>query len=68
MYSAIDKGIDTMSAYETVKYPNIARKWMEIPQEETLAIGIALGFADNCKINSFISEREPVEDMLVIKN
>lgn len=68
MYSAVAKGIGTMSAYETVKYPDIVHKWMEIPDEETVAMGIALGFADDCKINGFISEREPIENMLVIKN
>lgn len=68
MYSAVAKGIGTMSAYETVKYPDIVRKWMGIPDEETVAMGIALGFADDCKINSFVSEREPLENMLVIKD
>lgn len=68
MYSAVAKGIGTMSAYETVKYPDIVRKWMEIPDEEAVAMGVALGLADDCRINSFISEREPLENMLVIKN
>lgn len=68
MYSAVDKGVGTMSAYETVKYPEIVRKWMSIPATETVAMGIALGYADDYTINEFVSEREPIESMLTVKD
>jgi len=68
MYSAVDRGIGTMSAYETVKYPDIVRKWMGIPESETVAMGIALGCAADAWINGFASDREPVDDMLIVKD
>ena len=68
MYSAVSRGIGTMSAYETVKYPDIVRKWMEIPDEESVAMGIALGYADDRRINGFISAREPLGNLLVVKD
>ena len=34
MYSAAARGVSTMSAYETVKYPQIVRKRMDIPETE----------------------------------
>lgn len=68
MYSAVAKDVGTMSAYETVKYPDIVRKWMDIPKSETVAMGIALGYADDYKINEFVSDREPIDGMLTIKD
>lgn len=68
MYSAVDRGIGTMSAYETVKYPHIVRKWMDVPDDEAVAMGIALGYPDERLINGFITTREPLENMLTIKN
>lgn len=68
MYSAVAKGVATMSAYETVKYPHIVRKWMEIPETEMVAMGIALGYADDYRINEFVSDREPLDDILIVKD
>lgn len=68
MYSAVARGVATMSAYETVKYPQIVRKWMDIPETEMVAMGIALGYADDFRINEFVSEREPLERILTVKD
>ncbi len=67
MLSAYGKGIGSMPAYETVKYPKLIRKFMEIPDDQTIAMGVALGYPDEKKINGFISDREEVEKMLEIK-
>lgn len=68
IYSAVARGIGTMSAYETVKYPDIVRRWMEIPDTEMVAMGIALGYPDTSRINGFQSERVPLDDMLTVKD
>lgn len=68
MYSAVSRGISTMSAYETVKYPQIVRKWMGIPDSEMVAMGIALGYSDDYRINEFVSERQPLDQILTVKN
>ncbi len=68
MLSAYGKGLGSMPAYETVKYPNIVRQFMEIPDDQTVAMGIALGYTDEKKINDFVPGREDMETMLKIKN
>lgn len=68
MYGAVARGVATMSAYETVKYPHIVRKWMDIPETEVVAMGIALGYADDYRINAFVSEREPLDQILTVKD
>ncbi|HZK05903.1 MAG TPA: nitroreductase [Actinomycetaceae bacterium] len=67
MLSAVGHGLQTMSAYETVKFPQIVRPHMGIPESETLAIGVALGYADERTINRFVPDRVPLESILTIK-
>ena len=38
--------IDSVPAYEAIKYPDILRKHMKISDDEDIVIGIALGFED----------------------
>ena len=44
--SAKENGIDSVPAYETIKYPDILRKYMNISDDEDIIIGIALGYED----------------------
>ena len=46
MLSVIDRGIGSDAAYHTIKYPDILRKYMKIPVDEDIVIGIALGYED----------------------
>ena len=46
MLSAKDKGIDSIAAYEAIKYPDIIRKYIKVPENEDIIIGIALGYED----------------------
>jgi nitroreductase len=47
MAAAKEYGIDSVPAYEAIKYPEILRKNMKIPDEEDIVIGIALGYNDD---------------------
>lgn len=67
MLSATNHGIGSINAYEMVKYPEPVRAAMGIPSNELLALGIALGYADNAYINDFHSLRMPLDKYLVIK-
>ena len=52
MLAAKDKDIDSVPAYEAIKYPDILRKHMKIPEDEDILIGIALGYEDKDNILS----------------
>lgn len=68
MLSAYGRGIDSMPAYEIVKYPELVRQFIEIPDDQTIVMGVALGYPDEKKFNGFVSDREEIEKMLEIKN
>ena len=42
MAAAKEHGIDSVSAYESIKYPDILRKHMKIPDDEDIVIGVSL--------------------------
>lgn len=67
MLSAHGKGLGSMPAYETVKFPDLVRQLMDIPDDKTIAMGVALGYTDEKRINEFVSEREEVGAMMTIK-
>ena len=50
LLAATDKGIDSIPAYEIAKYPDILRKYLPIPDDEDIIIGIALGYKSDEKI------------------
>ena len=63
MLSAIEKDIDSVSAYHSIKYPDILRKNLKIPDDEDIVIGIALGYEDKDNILSKIkSEKLTLEE------
>lgn len=67
MLAACNRGISSMPAYETVKFPEEIRKHMGVPDDECIAMGVALGYATDDKINQFVSPRVPVEDICILK-
>lgn len=67
MLSATSHGIDSMVAYENVKYPDEIRKYLSVPDNETIVAGIALGYRSDDKINSFTNNRISTNKILTIK-
>lgn len=68
MLAAADKKIDTMPAYEIVKYPDSLREILGVSEDRIFAMGIALGYRDDSKkINSFRTRRLDEDKMLEIK-
>lgn len=67
MLAAQDRGIGSTPAHEITKFPDEARKYLGIPDDEIVAMGIALGYPTDEKINDFVSQRMPVEEVLTLK-
>lgn len=69
LLSASNRGIGSIVAYAIAKYPDIIRKYLEIPKDEDIATGIAIGFEDEShRINEFKSRRMRVDEILTIKS
>ena len=58
MAAAKEHGIDSVPAYEAIKYPDILRKHMKISEDEDIVIGIALGFEDKDHIFTKIKAKK----------
>ncbi|MBU5242006.1 nitroreductase [Lactococcus lactis] len=67
MLSATDHGLDSMVAYENIKYPDEIRKNLGVSEEEIIVAGIALGYRSENKINNFTNNRLTTEKILTIK-
>ena len=57
MLDAKDHGIDSISAYFNIMYPDILRKYLKISDKEDIVIGIALGYEQPCKMNEQRSKK-----------
>ncbi len=67
MLAAKEMGVDSIPAYEIVKYPDVIRKYMDIPDDEDLIMGIALGYEASDKINEYRSQRLDIDEILTIR-
>lgn len=64
MLLAIDEGLSIMPAHSMVSYPDLVRKYAEIPRDELVGMAIGLGYQDNsAEINDkkYIPARLPFE-------
>ncbi|MEK2461274.1 nitroreductase [Lactobacillus gasseri] len=68
MLAANNRGLSTMPAHAFVKYPEVIRKYLDIPEDETIGIGIGLGYPNKkATINDYKSKRVPLDEILKIK-
>lgn len=67
MLAAKERGIDSIPAYEIIKYPAELRPLLGVPEDEEIIMGIAFGYAADDAVNDFVSSRLPVDDILTIK-
>ncbi len=66
--SATDKGLGTIPSYSLVKYPELARQALDIPDSEQLVIGVAIGYEAESPMNAYRSKRMPLDQILTIKD
>ncbi|GEO69535.1 nitroreductase [Levilactobacillus acidifarinae] len=68
MLAAADYGVDSMPAYELVKYPDIVRQFTELPADQLLVMGIALGHRQADRLNDYPAGRTDTHQILTIKD
>ena len=62
LLSAKSHGVDSLIAYEAIKYPDIIRKYCKVPDNEDILIGIALGYEDDNIVNKFRSKKYNIDE------
>ena len=56
-------------AYSLVTYPDVLRKYLKVPDDEDIIVGIALRYEDEDKIvNKFRSTRLPLDKFCHFRN
>jgi len=66
--AAKSRGIDSIIAYELIKYSAELKNILSIPDEEELIIGIALGYRDDHELNNYQSPRRELNEFVHILN
>ena len=66
--AAKSRGIDSIIAYELIKYSAELKNILNIPEEEELIIGIALGYRDGHELNNYQSPRRELNEFVHILN
>ena len=66
MLAATDLGVDSIPAYELVKYPYILRDNLPIPDDKDIIMGISLGYESEEHINQYQSPRLELDEILKI--
>ncbi len=68
MLAAKEYGLDTITAIMLAGYPDLIRKELRIPEDLSIAIGIALGYADEENLETqFQSPRRSTEEVVTLK-
>ena len=68
MLAAKDNGVDSIPAYETIKYPDVIKKYCKIPDNEDIIIGIALGYEEDNAINKYRAKKMTVDECVHFYN
>jgi len=68
MLSATNHGIQSIPAYEVVRYPDALRETFALDETHRFIMGIALGYRDQTAINDFRSQRVANQNFLTIKD
>ena len=61
LLAAKSHGVDSLIAYESIKFPDIIRKYCKIQDDEDIVIGIALGYEDESEVNKFRATKLTVD-------
>lgn len=68
MLAATERGLATMPAVQLVHYPEILRSKLEIPDNLSIVLGIAIGYEDEQHpFSKFVSTRSQIADVVTMK-
>jgi len=62
LLAAKSHGVDSLVAYESIKYPDVLRKFCKIPENEDIVIGIPLGYEDDNITNKFRAKKLSLDE------
>ena len=62
LLAAKSHGVDSLIAYEAIKFPDIIRKYCRVPEDEDILIGIALGYEDENLVNKFRAKKYTIDE------
>jgi len=68
LLAAKDRGIRGVPAYELIRYPAEIHQEFEIPDDQAIFMGIALGYASDNRINQLETSRRKLADICEIKD
>lgn len=68
LLAAQEHGLGAISAYELIRYPAEIRAQIKIPEDESLMMGIAIGFPKADKLNMLKTSRNNLDVVLTIAN
>ena len=64
MLLAVNFGLGTLPAIQLVKYPDVLKKVLGIPDSKLMVLGIAIGYPDwDYPLNQAYSHREPLDNV-----
>ena len=66
MLAAADKGVSSLVATMFAMYPDVLRAELPIPEDEAIAVGIALGYASDAETNGIATSRMALDDYLIV--
>lgn len=69
MLAAQERGIDSMPAYQFIKYPQVIREALPVDTNEDLILGIGLGYRDEtAAVNQIQAQRLPLDQIMTIRD
>lgn len=66
LLAATAKGLGSIPTYNSVRYPQMVRQVLGIPETERLLVGVELGYESSAKVNAFRAQRPDLSDVLKI--
>lgn len=67
LLAATAHGLSSVPAYQLIRYPEEIRAQFDIPDDEEIMMGMALGYPDDSQINQLRTTRQRVDDVLQLR-